>query len=252
MAAELSYLDKIKVAFFSQNKKKGSDQDRVQSENTSTPKQSKQKKSGQKKALKDALALSRLLQMDQIILNPKKDGNIFDQIKTHVKFGLAADNIPIEELSIPDNIVFNDDMIRQRKSRAGQPIELIDERILLSLYDNLSDEQVDAMLEEFWFQMRGKRKLFENAIKYSDYNQINELAHDMKGTSGNFGLMKLSAFALAVERSSNRKDNEKIQLLISKLDGLVKSSRDELIHWQSQRVLTKNRDKEINEQDTTA
>ena len=74
----------------------------------------------------------------------------------------------------------------------------------------------------------------ENATKTGNIEKIKTKSHDLKGMTGNFGLVKISDIAKELETKAKTQPPLVLATLVSKLPDAKKSAEKALSQWLSQ------------------
>lgn len=87
-----------------------------------------------------------------------------------------------------------------------------------SFLHELIDIYIDDFIEKY-FQL-------EQAIERADFNNIKEIGHSLKGSSGNLSLTALHETAFGIESSGRENDIEQARLLFVRLKEEFKKLKD--------------------------
>ena len=79
---------------------------------------------------------------------------------------------------------------------------LIDVTVLRSMVEVLGEQQTAALLNEFWPTVEGKLMELRDALGAQDGIRVHELAHELKGSAGNFGGLRIARIAAQLEQDS--------------------------------------------------
>lgn len=79
---------------------------------------------------------------------------------------------------------------------------LIDVTVLRSMVEVLGEQQTAALLNEFWPTVEGKLMELRDALGAQDGSRVHELAHELKGSAGNFGGLRIARIAAQLEQDS--------------------------------------------------
>ncbi|PZO82919.1 MAG: hypothetical protein DI626_09560, partial [Micavibrio aeruginosavorus] len=164
-------------------------------------------------ALSDISVTLELADPDEIIEAPKATK---PAVKDETSFGggLAPQDtgMALEENS---GIVFNAGMLDSLKQTLGkdQLMQLLEE-----VFDK-ADEILEAM---------GK------AVQQSDPVALYARAHELKGMTGNFGLVEISDFAAQIEAGAKANQKDNVAALIRRLPHANSRARKELGKWISE------------------
>lgn len=74
------------------------------------------------------------------------------------------------------------------------------------------------LLDIFEEDYKDKRAQLSQEISKNDFEQIRNIAHSLKGASGNISAVGLHAFFLEMEQAAVNKDMNSIQMILVKLD----------------------------------
>ncbi len=76
-------------------------------------------------------------------------------------------------------------------------------------------ELLDIFQEDFI----GKRQAMEAAVKGNDVSKIKEIAHSLKGASGNISAKEMHANFLKIEHAAKTNDLNEIAIILKSVDG---------------------------------
>jgi HPt (histidine-containing phosphotransfer) domain-containing protein len=93
-------------------------------------------------------------------------------------------------------------------------------------------ELLDIYVEDFI----EKYTQLEQAVSQGDFNNIKEIGHSLKGSSGNLSLPGLHETAYAIELSGRNNDIEQAKLHFSRLKGEFKKLKDILPQEKKQDI----------------
>jgi HPt (histidine-containing phosphotransfer) domain-containing protein len=82
-------------------------------------------------------------------------------------------------------------------------VALLDEDILSALTDALGNGKVIELLDEVWPAIDTKISQIRAAMEARNSERILQLAHEVKGVSGNYGSLRLSLAAAQLEREAD-------------------------------------------------
>jgi PAS domain S-box-containing protein len=108
----------------------------------------------------------------------------------------------------------------------------LDTEILDQLLEVLGLDKLDegfANLPQHW---RDRSADIQKAGHDRDWNALARLAHDLKGTSGSFGLAGLSAYAKLIEAKGKAKSEEGLDYLLIQLPDAVEKSLLAIQEWR--------------------
>lgn len=80
-------------------------------------------------------------------------------------------------------------------------------------------ELLVELLDIFQEDFVGKRQAIEEAVKSSDINKIKEVAHSLKGASGNISAKEMHANFLKIEHAAKANDVGQIAAILKDVDG---------------------------------
>lgn len=83
-------------------------------------------------------------------------------------------------------------------------------------------EDLQEMIVEVLEDCSGKAVLLKNAIESKDFGSVKTIAHDIKGSTANYGLKTASSIALQIEQNNEASSNNEAQSLIDELAALSK------------------------------
>lgn len=126
--------------------------------------------------------------MDDYLTKPIDVGNLLRALE---KWGRQADVRAIQQAGVitPPDL-----------SNAYMDAALLDEDILGALTDALGNGKVIELLEEVWPAIDTKISQIRAAMEADNSERILQLAHEVKGVSGNYGSLRLSLAAAQLER----------------------------------------------------
>jgi len=78
-------------------------------------------------------------------------------------------------------------------------------------------ELLNELLEMFFKDCPEKIRNLEQAIKSKDYELLREVAHNLKGASGNLGLTNIYKLCLTLENKGKQKDLSDADKMLSEL-----------------------------------
>ncbi len=84
---------------------------------------------------------------------------------------------------------------------------VFDRKYVMEITDG-DTEFLKELIEMFNGDYPEKLDGISNAIKDKDFNALNEIAHSLKGSSGNLGLTRVYELALKLEKMGKAKDIE--------------------------------------------
>ena len=79
------------------------------------------------------------------------------------------------------------------------------------------DEDLADLIPGFLENRRNDLSKIENALEKSDFEDIQRLAHDMKGLGGGYGFDAITDIGAALETAAKRKDGIEIQKQLNNL-----------------------------------
>ena len=79
-------------------------------------------------------------------------------------------------------------------------------------------ELLVELLDIFQEDFVGKRQMLDEAVKSSDINKIKEVAHSLKGASGNISAKEMHANFLKVEGATKNNDLNQVASLLKEID----------------------------------
>ncbi|MDK9720296.1 MAG: PAS domain S-box protein [Rhodospirillales bacterium] len=137
--------------------------------------------------------------------------------------------------NLPLNIVAGNEVEARPAPEPVMP-PVLNDGILGELLSILGPERLDegsAPLPDHWRERAGQ---LVKAAQISDWASVARLAHDLKGTSGCFGLSGLSAYAHDIESMSKADDcdHDKLTGLIEGLPSVIETGLAALAAWRSQ------------------
>lgn len=97
-----------------------------------------------------------------------------------------------------------------------------------SFFQELLDIYIEDFLEKYIH--------LERAIAQSDFNNIKEIGHSLKGSSGNLSLTSLHETAYSIELSGRENDIERAKLMFDRLQEEFKKLKNFLSHDQKQSI----------------
>lgn len=129
--------------------------------------------------------------MDDYLTKPIDVGNLLRALE---KWGRQADMRAIQGASViaPPDL-----------STAYMDAALLDEDILSALTDALGNGKVIELLDEVWPAIDTKISQIRAAMEARNSERILQLAHEVKGVSGNYGSLRLSLAAAQLEREAD-------------------------------------------------
>ncbi|MCP4750351.1 MAG: Hpt domain-containing protein [Proteobacteria bacterium] len=83
-------------------------------------------------------------------------------------------------------------------------------------------EDLQEMIVEVLEDCSAKSKSMQDAVSAGDTEKIKALAHDIKGSTANYGLMEASDLALKIEKNCSDMPKEPIAELVEQFDILSK------------------------------
>lgn len=89
-----------------------------------------------------------------------------------------------------------------------------DRELLIELLQIFSDDYVE------------KKKMLEEAIVKNDFEQVQNIAHGLKGASGNISAKKLSVFFTGLGQMAKAKDLSKAKEMLELIDRQFKELKD--------------------------
>ena len=98
--------------------------------------------------------------------------------------------------------------------------------------ESFFQELLDIYIEDFL----EKCIHLEKAIAQSDFNNIKEIGHSLKGSSGNLSLTLLHETAYNIELSGRENDIERAKLMFNRLQEEFKKLKDILSQDQKQNI----------------
>lgn len=209
----------------------GSKKEKMDSKST-TAEQTK-KAAQQKLRQKKANSLLENLTRPKELVSPSEEGlSKFDRIKKHILLGLAADNIPLDELSISASTAFDDNLIRDPKG-SKKTINLLDQAMLASLYESLGAEKMDMLMEDVWEKTDHIYAACPGAIRYKDYNELGERGHELGGMTANYGLQKLGMLGHSLEKAAIKKDDRRIKMLVQHIMPVMQETKAAFHNWRT-------------------
>ena len=110
----------------------------------------------------------------------------------------------------------------------------LDFKILNDLKTHLSTDSIQEMTTEALDKAEEIIADLENAAKTGNIEKIKTKSHDLKGMTGNFGLVKISDIAKELETKAKTQPPLVLATLVSKLPDAKKSAEEALSQWLSQ------------------
>ena len=95
--------------------------------------------------------------------------------------------------------------------------EIIDVNEVLDRVQNDKDLLVE-LLDIFKEDFLEKRKLLEQALKKTDWEQLKSVAHSLKGASGNISAKRINSSLIRLEQLAKNKDSNQIVETFKALD----------------------------------
>ena len=91
---------------------------------------------------------------------------------------------------------------------------------LQEVLDRVQDDKelLLELLDIFQEDFVGKRQYLTEAVKNNDIQKIKELAHSLKGASGNISAKPMHANCLKIEQMARDNDISQIGLMLAELD----------------------------------
>lgn len=109
------------------------------------------------------------------------------------------------------------------QSTAYMDAALLDEDILNALTNALGNGKVIELLDEVWPAIDMKIGQIRSAIEAQNSERILQLAHEVKGVSGNYGSLRLSLAAAQLEREAN--DPERVARHLDRMSETVMQTK---------------------------
>ena len=82
--------------------------------------------------------------------------------------------------------------------------------------DELS--QITSVLRQIFLQgLGGRIQKMESALQSEDWVEVGELAHQLKGTAGCFGVLKLQIYAANIEAAASRADSSSCRDILTEI-----------------------------------
>jgi len=88
-------------------------------------------------------------------------------------------------------------------------------------------EDLQEMINEVLEDCKGKAIRLKDAIMAADAASIKSIAHDIKGSTANYGLKTASALALEIEKNNEKAPLPVVEELITLIEDLSKLGLDE-------------------------
>ncbi len=130
------------------------------------------------------------------------------------------------------------DMPAESQQNSGTPTDqstaymdaaLLDEDILSALTDALGNGKVIELLDEVWPAIDTKIGQIRTAMEARNSERILQLAHEVKGVSGNYGSLRLSLAAAQLEREAN--DPERVARHLERMSETVAQTRKSVTNF---------------------
>lgn len=110
------------------------------------------------------------------------------------------------------------------QSTAYMNAALLDEDILNALTNALGNGKVIELLDEVWPAIDTKIEQIRTAMEARNSERILQLAHEVKGVSGNYGSLRLSLAAAQLEREAN--DPERVARHLERMSETVAQTKE--------------------------
>ena len=82
-------------------------------------------------------------------------------------------------------------------------------------------EDLQEMINEVLADCATKSKQLREAVINQDFDSVKTIAHDIKGSTANYGLQSPSAIALNIEKNNDSSTVEEVDQLIEQIDTLA-------------------------------
>ncbi len=112
---------------------------------------------------------------------------------------------------------------------------LLDENMLVTLYDTLGEEQFATLLHGFVEKAESLIADIDAALERNDISTLSARAHDLKGMAGNFGMAKVSSISAEIERHSKLAESDDAVKHAKNLSPVVLHTKEALNDWLASR-----------------
>jgi len=153
---------------------------------------------------------------------------------TALALGKKPGNKPVqfseEEL---DEDSFEQAIVMTEKDRPGANghHDPFNPAMLDNLRGSMGEDKFDDMLEEMLVKTESLLKAIADASGKQDMTQLAARAHELKGMTGNFGLMEISAIAAKAEKAAKNNETEGLKILLAGLPEAHARAKTALDAW---------------------
>ena len=77
--------------------------------------------------------------------------------------------------------------------------------------------EIEDLVPEFIDNRKKDAKEIQKLLREGEFTKIQRIGHNIKGTSGNYGFVKLGAIGAAIEESAKKNDTSELEKLNSTL-----------------------------------
>lgn len=136
-----------------------------------------------------------------------------------------------EEDTFASAIQSFEDIETQKKSGTGAIADTIDEKMLGTLKDTLSPEQMTELLEGFYEKAEELVTAIGQSYLAHDLRSLGARAHELKGMAGNFGFSGVSTLAAQIEKAAKDNTPDDLKYPVDHLGETYALSKARLASW---------------------
>lgn len=123
--------------------------------------------------------------------------------------------------------------LEEMTDEAGKSVELLNTAMIEDLQNSLGIEALDGLFNDLFVKAEEILAATKEAAKDSDFDDVGERGHELKGMCANFGLDRLATLGDAFEKAGMKRSKERVTFLVPLFKPMLEETKTALDTWRS-------------------
>ncbi len=165
--------------------------------------------------------------LDDIIIDEEEDKITQEDIEE-----FAEDNLEDYANEFAEEEEETGPSLDEMADEAGKSVDLMNTSMIKDLQESLGKETLDDLFVDLFKKAQEILEALKEAASYTDYDDVSERGHELKGMAANFGLERLAALGGALEKAGMKRNKERMDFLVPLYEPILEETKKALKQWQ--------------------